>query len=330
MSKRHVLAGLGLFTLTLVFAGLAGCSCFGGKSAALAAEVRPEPVAVVEDCKVDLIGPQGPDGFTGAAGAQGPIGLTGAPGGTLVGPQGAEGAAGPAGIQGATGAMGPAGTVVAGGPGVTGPTGLTGGQGAMGSTGTQGASADGYAGPTGATGQAGPQGPTGLTGPQGPTLVGPTGPAGNVGPTGVLGATGGTGARGSTTTGIAGPTGPTGIAGVAGATGATGPTGVVGVVPCWVSYRVFWFDAGKSDIRAADASMVADIAAYMKKNPSLQLGIDGGLDANNPGLSDRRANSIRDALTQAGVQADKIKLGSFGDASKRQDRRAEVLINTAS
>src|ERR1035437_6702078 len=115
MSKRNVFMGFGLLLLTLSVAGMAGCSCFGGKSStAMAATPRQETIA---ECNVDLVGPRGPDGFTGPAGPQGPIGLTGAAGGVLVGPRGAEGPAGPAGIQGATGAMGPAGGGGAGGGG---------------------------------------------------------------------------------------------------------------------------------------------------------------------------------------------------------------------
>jgi hypothetical protein len=225
--------------------------------------------------------------------------------------------------------MGPAGAVLVGGAGVTGLTGLAGVMGAAGATGVQGASADGFAGPTGAAGPAGPQGATGLTGAQGPTLVGPTGPAGRVGPAGVQGATGDTGATGNTTAGVAGSIGPNGAAGAMGATGLTGAAGVAGVVPCWVTYRDFWFDAGKSNIRDLDTSMVADIASYQKKNPSLQIGIDGYSDSRNLELSNGRVNAVRDALINAGVPADKIKIGAFGDSNNRQDRRVEVLIQTA-
>jgi hypothetical protein len=328
MTKRNAFLGLGLLAvLTLGLSGLTGCACCGGGSKAIAAEPRHEQVAVAP-CNVDFVGARGSDGFTGPAGMQGPIGMTGGQGNLLVGPRGAVGPAGPDGIQGATGAMGPSGAVLAGGPGIIGPTGLAGVQGAAGATGAQGASGDGFAGPTGAAGPAGAQGLTGQTGAQGPTLVGPAGPAGHVGPAGVQGATGDIGAVGVTTAGVAGPTGPTGPAGAQGVTGSTGATGVVGIVSCWVSYRTFWFDAGKSDIRANDATMVADVAAYMKKNPSLQLGLDGYADTRNPDLSNNRVNAVRDALVQAGVSGDKIKIGAFGDAKNRQDRRVEVLIDT--
>ncbi len=327
MSKRNVLLGFGLLVLMLGVAGMAGCSeCFGGKSEATAA--APQQQETPANCKVDLVGARGPEGAAGPAGAQGPVGQTGSSGAVLVGPRGAEGPAGPTGVQGATGARGPAGAVVAGGPGVTGRTGPAGVRGAAGSTGAKGASAEGYAGPTGAAGPAGAQGATGQTGAQGATLVGPTGPAGRAGAAGVQGETGETGATGATIAGVAGPTGPSGGAGVQGATGSTGATGVVGAVPCWVTYRDFWFDAGKSDVRAADSSKVADIAAYLKKNPSLHVGIDGGMAPNPTEMNDHRVNAVRDALIQAGVPADSIKIGPFGDPKNRQDRKVEVLIET--
>lgn len=325
MSKRNVLFGFGLLVLTAVAAGLAGCGACCGEPKAVAAAPRQE----AQVCSVDLVGVRGPDGLTGPAGAQGPIGQTGSSGDTLIGPRGAEGSAGPTGIQGATGSMGPAGAVVAGGSGLIGRTGPAGPQGEAGVTGAQGASAEGYAGPTGPAGPAGRQGETGLTGAQGPTLIGPTGPAGHVGPAGVQGETGIVGLTGSTTLGIAGPTGPVGVVGAQGPTGLTGATGVVGIVPCWVSYRNFRFDMGKADVRVSDANMVADIAAYMKLNPSLELGLDGFMDSHNLDLSNNRVNAVRDALIQAGVPADKIKAGAFGDAKNRQERQVEVLINTA-
>ena len=327
MLKHNVLFGLGLLVLTLSMAGLAGCR--GSESKAVAATPRQELVA--DNRTTDLVGERGPVGLTGPAGEQGPTGLAGSPGGALVGPRGAEGPAGNAGMQGSTGARGPAGDVVAGGPGLTGPTGPAGIRGTTGETGVQGASAEGYAGPTGSAGPAGPRGETGETGAKGPTLVGPSGPAGAVGSAGVQGATGEKGGQGGTTAGTAGPTGPTGAAGVRGATGETGAAGVAGVVPCWVAYRTFVFDTGKSNVREIDANMVADIAAYAKKTPSLDLAIDynGVLDTRATDLTSRRAIAVRDALTQAGVSANRIKIGPFGAAESRRSDRTEVLLRTA-
>ena len=45
-------------------------------------------------------------------------------------------------------------------------------------------------------------------------------------------------------------------------------------------------------------------------------------------LSDRRVKGIRDSLIQAGVPAEKISAGEFGDKQLRRDGRVEVLIRT--
>jgi outer membrane protein OmpA-like peptidoglycan-associated protein len=100
-----------------------------------------------------------------------------------------------------------------------------------------------------------------------------------------------------------------------------------------VTYREFWYDADRAEIHSADAAKIAEIAAYLKQNPSLQVGIDGsmdpnGTDARNQNLADRRVNAIRDALIAAGVPSSKIKTGTYGNTQLRRDRRVEVLIRT--
>jgi outer membrane protein OmpA-like peptidoglycan-associated protein len=79
---------------------------------------------------------------------------------------------------------------------------------------------------------------------------------------------------------------------------------------------------------------VSEIAAYMKQNPSLRIGIDGsmdprGTDPRNQDLSDRRISAVRDALIQAGVPASKIQSGAYGDAELARDRTVEVLISSS-
>jgi outer membrane protein OmpA-like peptidoglycan-associated protein len=107
--------------------------------------------------------------------------------------------------------------------------------------------------------------------------------------------------------------------------GAQGPAGVIGR---WMSYRDFWFESGEAGIWPSDTSKVSDIAAYVKQNPSLQVGIDT-FDTRNQDLRDRRVNAVRDALIQAGVPAEKIGTGAFGDPKPRRDSRVEVLITTS-
>jgi outer membrane protein OmpA-like peptidoglycan-associated protein len=276
-----------------------------------------------------LVGPQGPAGPAGPAGMQGQTGETGAPGVAMAGPMGAEGPAGPTGIRGETGATGVPGAVEVGQAGIAGPAGPAGAQGETGVTGAQGASAAGYAGPAGPAGPAGAQGETGLTGAQGSTLVGPTGPAGEQGSVGVQGVTGDTGSQGNTTAGVAGSTGVSGTAGEQGATGLTGAQGPTGVIEHWTSYRNFWFQGGDDGVATTDSGKVSRIAAYIQKNPSLQIGIDTYKDSSDQDLRARRVNSVRTALIQAGVPAEKIETGSFGDPMPRSADRVEVLIATS-
>jgi len=179
-----------------------------------------------------------------------------------------------------------------------------------------------------------------------------TGPAGMMGPPGQAGTTGMTGATGAPgMTGAAGSTGMTGAQGTAGVTGAQGPAGVSaarGLAPAatgWVSLRDFTFDYDRIDIRFSELNQPSDIAAYARQNPSVRLGIDGstdllrGTNQYNSGLSERRIATVRDALIQAGVSADRIDTGAFAaqrancrdavELCSQRDGRVEVLVRSS-
>lgn len=72
------------------------------------------------------------------------------------------------------------------------------------------------------------------------------------------------------------------------------------------------------------------MADYVKRNPSLILGIDAYMDSRNPDLSHQRSDAVRDAMINAGVPAERIKIGAFGDPKLRREGRVEVLIMTGS
>jgi|GEM_PF-1218291 len=146
---------------------------------------------------------------------------------------------------------------------------------------------------------------------------------------------------------VAGPAGPMGPAGPVGPMGAQGPAGPAGaqaqVAKNWSTFRNFLFDFDKSAIRAKETSHISDIAAYLEKNPTARVGIDGhtdsrGTDLHNQGLSERRVNAVRDALVNAGVAAGRIHAGAFGESQVKctefteacwqRDRRVEVLIGS--
>jgi outer membrane protein OmpA-like peptidoglycan-associated protein len=146
--------------------------------------------------------------------------------------------------------------------------------------------------------------------------------------------------------GMAGATGPMGPAGPMGAQGPAGPMGAQATateIKKWASFGNILFDFDKSTVRSDETSKVADIAAYMKQNPTARVGIDGhtdprGTDAFNQNLSERRVNAIREALVNAGVSDGRIHTGAFGESQPichdsteacwQRDRRVEVLIGT--
>ena len=192
-------------------------------------------------------------------------------------------------------------------------------------------------------------GPTGMTGPSGMQgQVGMTGAQGSSGLTGAQGSPGVTGAQGSTgLTGIQGSTGMTGVQGPVGVTGAQGtaPAAPAPLPPVrWTSLKDIMFDSDKADIRNSESVKPAEIAAYMRQNPSARLGIDGSTDSRNTSqynvpLSQRRVTSVRDALIQAGVPADRIETGTFGtdrlacnpsmEQCSPRDGRVEVLVRAS-
>jgi outer membrane protein OmpA-like peptidoglycan-associated protein len=88
------------------------------------------------------------------------------------------------------------------------------------------------------------------------------------------------------------------------------------------------FGYARADLTASDRNKVSEIAAYLAKNPSLQVGIDGYKDPSNQNLSDRRVGAVRDALIAAGVPSYKVQIGAFGDPQLSRDRRVELLLST--
>jgi outer membrane protein OmpA-like peptidoglycan-associated protein len=190
---------------------------------------------------------------------------------------------------------------------------------------------------TGPAGMTGAQGSPGLTGAQG--SPGMTGAQGSAGMTGAQGSAGMTGVQGSA--GMTGVQGPTGITG---ATGAAAPNLAPLPTVRWTSMKDFMFDFDRSDIRYSESKKPAEIATYMTQNPTARLGIDGYTDSRsstqyNLPLSQRRVATVRDALIQAGVPADRIETGTFGtdrslcnpatEQCAQRDGRVEVLVRAS-
>jgi len=137
-----------------------------------------------------------------------------------------------------------------------------------------------------------------------------------------------TGEQGVAVAGVAGYAGPSGLQGATGGPGPIGAQGAVGIVAYWTAYRDFHFDRGTSDLGSSKMGRISEIAGYLARNPSLELGIDGAADGRDPNLSDRRVASVRDALMQAGVPAAQIRIGQFANPDVRRFGQVEVLLKT--
>jgi len=177
-------------------------------------------------------------------------------------------------------------------------------------------------------GLAGPAGPGGIGGPVGP--AGMPGPAGPSGPVGVPGP--------------AGPPGPAGVQGPAGPSGPVGPSGsrsdLRGPSGTWTSMDNVNFEFRSAGIQPKCAEKIAKLATWMNDNQPVAIALDGhGGDSwandNNPTLSARRVQAVREALIAAGVAPGRISVGTFGargpvcrettETCRELNRRVEIL-----
>jgi outer membrane protein OmpA-like peptidoglycan-associated protein len=92
------------------------------------------------------------------------------------------------------------------------------------------------------------------------------------------------------------------------------------------SFGDLWFMPGQAQLLPQDGGTINTIADHMRRNPQHMVGIDGHADPNNYELSERRVIAVRDALISAGVPANRISIGAFGDPQLRRDGRVEVLL----
>jgi outer membrane protein OmpA-like peptidoglycan-associated protein len=111
--------------------------------------------------------------------------------------------------------------------------------------------------------------------------------------------------------------------------GATGEIGAAGTVCYWDLYEEFNFSSDETSLSAGDLERISEIAAYMKENPSLRIGIDGtAVSSRDQDINDLRVNAIRDALINAGVSSGKITTGAIGGRDLRRKGRIAVLYTT--
>jgi OmpA-OmpF porin, OOP family len=88
------------------------------------------------------------------------------------------------------------------------------------------------------------------------------------------------------------------------------------------------FATGKADILPDSQPFIGEIAAMLKKNVSLRIGVEGhtdnvGTPAANLELSQGRAKSVTAALVSAGIGAARLTPAGFGQTRPVADNRTE-------
>jgi len=181
-----------------------------------------------------------------------------------------------------------------------------------------------------------------------PRLVepGPSGGAGRAGLSGPPGPAGAVGVNGPP--GPMGPAGPPGSPGAPGPAGVPGPPGLRGPAGKGASLDSVHFEFQTAELLSQCLSKIALVADWAKQHPSAEIELQGYVDqreaarngsaytARSEALSERRARLVRDALIAAGLEEERIRVGS-GDAGRflcsegsetcwQQNRRVEIVV----
>ena len=101
------------------------------------------------------------------------------------------------------------------------------------------------------------------------------------------------------------------------------------------------FDFDKSTLKPEAMVVLNEAAALLSKHDRVVVEIAGhtdsrGSDKYNQGLSERRANAVKDYLTSKGVKASRLTAKGYGesrpvasndtDAGRAENRRVEMII----
>jgi outer membrane protein OmpA-like peptidoglycan-associated protein len=102
------------------------------------------------------------------------------------------------------------------------------------------------------------------------------------------------------------------------------------------------FDTAKSSLRPAAREKLARVAGIVAGHPGLKLDVEGhtdsvGSDDYNQKLSEQRAASVRDYLTQSGMPQSSVTMKGLGEGTpvatndtnegRQQNRRVEIVIS---
>jgi len=102
------------------------------------------------------------------------------------------------------------------------------------------------------------------------------------------------------------------------------------------------FDFDKSNIRADAVPILEQACRTLKEEPNIDVSCDGytdsiGTEQYNQGLSERRANSVRNWLVKCGISPSRLTSRGFGESNpvasndtaegRAQNRRTELVVS---
>lgn len=102
------------------------------------------------------------------------------------------------------------------------------------------------------------------------------------------------------------------------------------------------FDLNKADLKPAGERTVQRLADFMDEYPERRVRVEGYTDSTgaadyNQGLSERRAESVRNALMLEGINSSRVEVTGFGEqypvasndtsSGRQQNRRVEIVIS---
>ncbi|WP_395602510.1 OmpA family protein [Pseudomonas sp. A1230] len=112
-----------------------------------------------------------------------------------------------------------------------------------------------------------------------------------------------------------------------------------------VTFGDVLFDTGKADLKYGSQRKFQELADFLGNNPERKVRVEGftddvGSESSNQVLSERRANSVANALSQMGVDRRRIVTQGFAQqfpiadnssaAGRQQNRRVEVILSNGS
>uniref|UniRef100_UPI003562B4F5 OmpA family protein n=1 Tax=Marinobacter sp. TaxID=50741 RepID=UPI003562B4F5 len=102
------------------------------------------------------------------------------------------------------------------------------------------------------------------------------------------------------------------------------------------------FDLNRAELKSSGEDTVERLAEFMSEYEERRVRVEGYTDSTgeasyNQGLSERRAEAVRDALMDMGISRDRIETRGFGEeypvasndssAGRQQNRRVEIVIS---